>query len=573
VHGLVRAALQDVWVVQDLEAALRLRSGGWRGRLVTLSGEVLTGDGLLAARRDGSASPLGRAQEIASLRRSLEELDREEEDLRRRAEALEAEREVLRARWEQARRRAEELGARLQEVREELTRVDARKLALPAAVQDAALELSQVRAQLVELHDQDSRWAADLERLQAELVQARASLEAARRRQQEAEVRAGHLAEQVAGLRVREVEVRALRDAAASRLQDAGRRWEAAKAEEARLQAEEASAAEELDRLQQAEAEALRRAGEARAQLERLRAEVDQAAADRGAAESEVAGLQPRAEAAQQAARAAEEELHRLELRAAQAAAELAAVERRLREAGGGDPESLEKHAPERLDRDGLVGEVESLRARLAAFGPVNLQAEEEYREVQARCEELSLHAQDVEEASALACELASRLEAVLRQRFRQTFEEVDRHFQDCFRRLFGGGRAWLERVTTEDGEEGVEVAAQPPGKKVRSLAALSGGERVLVALALVFALLRTHPSPFCVFDEIEAALDEANTRRVVDLLRELARRSQVVIITHNKATMEAADVLYGVTTQEPGVSSVVSMRIARRNPEAAAVG
>jgi len=117
----------------------------------------------------------------------------------------------------------------------------------------------------------------------------------------------------------------------------------------------------------------------------------------------------------------------------------------------------------------------------------------------------------------------------------------------------------------TNAAEPGIEIEAQLPGKKMRSLSALSGGERVLVALSLIFAMLRVHPSPFCIFDEVEAALDDANTAKFTTLLRELAERTQVLIITHNKGTMEAADVLYGVTMEQPGISKIISMRLTRK--------
>jgi len=132
--------------------------------------------------------------------------------------------------------------------------------------------------------------------------------------------------------------------------------------------------------------------------------------------------------------------------------------------------------------------------------------------------------------------------------------------------RLFGGGRAGLTLVEVEGSDEpGVDITVQPPGKALRSLSALSGGERVMVALALIFAMLRVRPSPFCVFDEVEAALDESNTRKVAEVLCEIAEHSQIIIITHNKATMEVCDVLFGVTMEEPGVSHMVSMRLQER--------
>ncbi|MDR7429615.1 MAG: chromosome segregation protein SMC [Armatimonadota bacterium] len=572
VERSVRAGLHGTLVVRDLEAALQVWSSGWRGRLVTLSGEVLTGDGLLAVRRNGSSTPLGRVQEIAALRESLADLDRAQEDLKEQARALDAERDAAERRLAGEQERVERLQAHVHRVREELARAEARQAGLPGLEEQVRAELGQVHQQLQEAREEEARWAADLDRLGLELAEARRKLEAARRRQQEAEAALQAAAAEVAALRVRHAELQAHNQAARARLQDLEREDALLEAQQARLHAELETREAELRQFRELAELATERAARSRQRLEELRARAEEADTARGREERSAAELEPQLASARETCQAAQDEVHRLDLRLAQVAAELGAVERRLWETYQASPEVLDAQAPERLDREALLGEVEALRGLLAGLGSVNLQALEDYRDVQARYEALSAQARDVEEAGGLVFELASRLESVLRRRFRQTFEEVNRHFQDCFRRLFGGGRAFLELVTAEQGEEGVEVSAQPPGKKVRSLGALSGGERVLVALALVFALLRTHPSPFCVFDEIEAALDDANTRRVVELLRELAQRSQVVIITHNKATMEAADVLYGVTTEEPGVSSVVSMRIARKTAEPVAV-
>ncbi len=572
VERLVAAALSEALVVRDLDAALRLRSAGWSGRLVTLAGELVTPDGLLAVRRNGSSGPLGRVQEISALRHSLEELDREDAELVRRLQEAEAEEGRLRGEVREQQERVALLAAEGQRVREELARVDALLAGYPGSEEDARLELLQVRQQLAEADQEEAQWAADLQRLATELAEGRRVLEAARHRQQEAELAVQAASARVGACRVRHAERVAHGEAARVRLRELEAARRSGQAAEERLRRELESAEEELGRVQEAALQAARAAEQAAERLQQMRESTRTLARAREREEAAVAQLEPQVASAQQASRAAEEEVHRLEVRAAQVAAELSACQRRICEASGQDPEDLDAQAPQRLDRDALLGEVESLRGLLAALGPVNPRALEEYREVRDRYEALDAQARDVEEAAGLVAELGSRLEGALRQRFRDTFREVNEHFRDCFRRLFGGGTAALEIVTAEDGQEGVEVTAQPPGKKVRSLGALSGGERVMVALALVFALLRTHPSPFCVFDEIEAALDDANTRRVVDLLRELAQRSQAVIITHNKATMQAADVLYGVTTQEPGVSSVVSMRIARRTPEPAGV-
>jgi chromosome segregation protein len=150
-----------------------------------------------------------------------------------------------------------------------------------------------------------------------------------------------------------------------------------------------------------------------------------------------------------------------------------------------------------------------------------------------------------------------------MRKRFEEAFAAVDAAFGECFRTLFGGGTARLELTAEEDTlSAGVDVIAQPPGKRAHSLHTLSGGERALTAVALLFALLRVHPSPFCVLDEVDAALDDANVDRFSAALRELAERTQFIIITHNRRTIEMADAIYGVSMGEDSTSTVLSLRL-----------
>jgi chromosome segregation protein len=159
------------------------------------------------------------------------------------------------------------------------------------------------------------------------------------------------------------------------------------------------------------------------------------------------------------------------------------------------------------------------------------------------------------------------------RERFRETFDRVNEKFQQVFPRLFAGGRAGL--VLTQDetgeGEAGVEIFAQPPGKKLQSVNLLSGGEKALTAVSLIFAIFLIKPTPFCLLDEVDAPLDDANVGRYNDLVKEMSKASQFILITHNKRTMEMVDTLYGVTMEEPGVSKLVSVRLSERAREAAA--
>ncbi|MGH2399194.1 MAG: AAA family ATPase, partial [bacterium] len=285
---------------------------------------------------------------------------------------------------------------------------------------------------------------------------------------------------------------------------------------------------------------------------------------ERGTLQQRLMDLEAKWREIQDALRSIEEQVHRLEVRHAQVDTEFAGATRRISEEFGRSWEDVrEIRLP--AARDEAMGRIEALRGLLAALGPVNLRAVEEHASVAARVDALRTQADDLERARAALTALIERLDAVLRVRFAETFEAVNTEFNRLFVRLFAGGRAQLLLAPGEGTEPGIEIEAQLPGKKMRSLSALSGGERVLVALSLIFAMLRVHPSPFCIFDEVEAALDDANTTKFTTLLRELAERTQVLIITHNKGTMEAADVLYGVTMEQPGISKIISMRLTRR--------
>ena len=206
---------------------------------------------------------------------------------------------------------------------------------------------------------------------------------------------------------------------------------------------------------------------------------------------------------------------------------------------------------------------VRDLKRRIAALGEVNLGAIEEYQRVRERFEFLDAQRQDLMEAKAALYEVIREMDEEMSRRFRLTFEEIRRHFVVVFAKLFGGGRADLiladpERIL----DTGIDIVAQPPGKKLQNLQLLSGGERALTAIALLFAILQVKPVPFCVLDEVEAALDEANVSRFAHYLREFSDLTQFIVVTHRKGTMEEADVLYGVTMEEGGVSKLVSVRL-----------
>jgi chromosome segregation protein len=216
--------------------------------------------------------------------------------------------------------------------------------------------------------------------------------------------------------------------------------------------------------------------------------------------------------------------------------------------------------AAARARHDELLGKLESM-------GPVNLVADEEYRELEERHEFLRAQHDDV---LASTKDLEKALKGMTRtaqERFQAAFDDINRHFGDIFTRLFEGGRAELRMVPPEEGdddplEQGVELMAQPRGKRLQAVTLMSGGEKALTGLALLFAIFYYRPSPFCVLDEVDAPLDDANIHRFLRVLRELTTQTQFIVITHNRKTMDSADVLYGVTMEEPGLSRLVSVKL-----------
>ncbi|HEX6400503.1 MAG TPA: chromosome segregation protein SMC, partial [Actinomycetota bacterium] len=208
-------------------------------------------------------------------------------------------------------------------------------------------------------------------------------------------------------------------------------------------------------------------------------------------------------------------------------------------------------------------GRLAQLRRRYHELGAANPYAVEEYAELKARLESLESQGQDLRTAIATTRELITELDTMIATQFRTTFAALETAFERRFEQLFGGGFAKLSLTDPSDlGSTGVEIVARPPGKKPQALAMLSGGERALTAVALLFAMLEVRPVPFCVLDEVDAALDEANIGRFADALRSLADATQFIVITHNRGTIEAADALYGVTVGDDSVSRVISLRL-----------
>jgi chromosome segregation protein len=214
------------------------------------------------------------------------------------------------------------------------------------------------------------------------------------------------------------------------------------------------------------------------------------------------------------------------------------------------------------LPREEMSKRLEELKKALEGFGEVNLMALEEYQELKSRHDFLTEQQNDLQQALDSLRKTIVRINRTTTKRFLEAFHLVNEKFKEVFARLFKGGQASLILLDEQDiATTGIDIMAQPPGKKLQNIDLLSGGEKALVAIALLFGLFMIKPSPFCLLDEVDAPLDDANINRFIDLVKDFSKTSQFIFITHNKRTMETANTLYGITMETPGVSKVVGVR------------
>ena len=244
------------------------------------------------------------------------------------------------------------------------------------------------------------------------------------------------------------------------------------------------------------------------------------------------------------------------------AADQATAPKRRKKKENKGEPTAADLAAFDQHNWEEVKAEVDALRQRIGSMGAVNLVAIEEYAELKQRYEFLKTQSDDLASAKAQLLKAIDDINQTSLEQFKVTFDQIRKNFAHTFQILFGGGRAEIELVTAEDPlESGIEIVAQPPGTKLKGITLLSGGQKTLTAVALLFALYMVKPSPFCLLDELDAPLDESNIHRFTNLLKQFVKESQFIIITHNKSTIAAADAIYGVTMQERGVSRTLSMK------------
>lgn len=565
--GVIAWLLGRVLVVRDLDAGVRIaRATGHRLKIVTLDGDVLHRGGSMTGGSYGqeTAGLFLRRQEIESLRGELSEAERELAAARARESELRREIEAAARAAEEAREQRYQADAAAEAAGRELAAAQAEVAKAAAAAEAAVLEREAVESELADAIARAEAAEAEVVRLEAELADAKAKLaeaEGAGKRDgaatdelaqaltarkvalAEAEGERARASDACAALAARRAELAAERERLLAEISDAERRL--ADAERERVDCEQRLSA----------AAAARAAADA--QLAAARAAEEGLKSEAAARERESRALRRQSDSLQAKIRECEVERARLEMELGQATG-------RLMEEYQLTPEEAERQADPSVDATAAAARIEELRAAIRDLGPVNAQAIEEFERVRDRCEFLRRQQLDLELAKANLLEVIAEMDELMERRFAEQFELIRLNFEQVFRELFGGGRAELQ--LSDAGNllaTGIEIRAQPPGKKLQNLSLLSGGERALTAIALLFAILRVKPSPFYVLDEIDAALDEHNIEKFARFMRRFADHTQFIVITHQKRTMEVADVMYGITMEESGVSKIISVRLA----------
>ncbi|MDR0434473.1 MAG: chromosome segregation protein SMC [Gracilibacteraceae bacterium] len=574
VSKAIRFLLGRILVAADMDAALAVaRRASFRFRTVTLAGDQVNAGGSLTGGREGTndenQSLLRRRREIeelaataAALRAEAAELAGRRETLQAAAAALAAEREAVAAARQETEKKKDLAAAEQKHYEERRRSLNERLKLIEFECQTGREQRTEAKAALSARREAGEALRLRLQHLRAEQA---AAEEAAR----EAAERIESLNARITAAKVEEArqeeELRLLAADLAAEEEKSGRdereiqalvqRTEDLAQEESELAAAAVSGAEDAALI--------------RKNLDEWRAALNGENAERERLDAALTAIEEQVRSGQAALRLAERETHQEDIAIARGQTEAEMTWVKLENDFGLDRTAAMLVPPPSLSEEPARRRIEALKNEIAALGPVNPGALTEYPAILERHGFLVTQQADLAAAGKSLRELIARLDADMTERFAAGFQAVNASFAEVFQELFEGGEAEL---VLEDPanllETGVHIVARPPGKRARLLSLLSGGERAFTAIALLLALLRVRPAPFCLLDEIESALDEANVKRFANYIRRLSADTQFIIISHRRGTMEAADRLYGITMEESGVSKLLTVNLEINNKQ-----
>ena len=561
--------LGNTLVIEDLDAAIaltrRFRPGA---RLVTLDGEVMNTSGAITGGQTGQRQGglLGRARELETLEDEIGRLKKNsgKKDEARKAYAatiaeLERRRQNLTRDWQDKRlekasvtKDVEQANLQVVQFEKQLAEIEVENREVSSAVAASREEQQSLTSEIEALAQKSTRTQRWIERMSEQIESEDNKHTEVAGNCQKMEV---FLAGQHQKLESLASEVRTF--------EETQQRTEKEIAEQqAVIDSDEQTKIDLGEQVEAAQREFLRLEGD-RAEAE---GRVDELTAEREALLEEVAVLQKEMRATRRNFERQNKARHRLEVKTTQFEMRIKSVSTRIHDKYQVSIDALPPlvNNEDAMDEIDLLDSIEKLKAELSGMGAVNLKAIEAYEEHKKRHDFLIAQRDDIQQSMQATTQAIQKINQTSREVFLETFEQVQANFQEVFAQLFGGGETELLLTDPSDVlDSGIEIIARPPGKRPQSITQLSGGERSLVAIGLLFAVFKIKPSPFCVLDEVDAALDESNVLRFANLIRAYSENTQFIIITHNRRTMEIADVMYGVTMEQAGISKIVSAKFA----------
>jgi chromosome segregation protein len=550
--------------VESLSHAERLARMDPGARFVTMEGVLWEPDGRVGLGSLGSDTGLiSRRSELRELSKELGEVDLRIDDLAQKRQQCESEAAHLEQVQHDLRTAVYEANTRRVESQTQLTSVDETVRQLSEERPLIASEVALILPRMQETQEKESVSLETLSQLEDTSTEGERAVETLGQKIEALSADRKEVSERLTTARVRFGELSQRRSSIAEAI-------EALQAAQGQLRSErdkaERDVAEAHERIGQSEAQV----EEARQALAHLTTEQETLSSRSGAMREEREDLRTAVEGDAVAARRlrseleeAEGRLHECQMRLQEVRVRREDLVTRIRDELSVDLEAQhEGYEPEEEDWPAVEARIEELRGKIDRLGHVNLDAITEQSDLEERVAFLSGQLEDLRSSERQLQTLIEKLNEESEQRFTETFRAIQGHFSALFKKLFGGGRAELSLMDPNDVLEcGIEIMARPPGKELQSISLLSGGEKTLTAIALLLAVMRNRPSPFVLLDEVDAALDEANNIRFNHVVQEFVKDSQFIIITHAKRTMSIADVLYGITMQEAGVSKRVSVR------------
>ena len=564
-RGIVANLLGRIAVAQDIDAAVEIaRKFRYRFRIVTLDGQLVNAGGSMTG---GSASKttglLSRKEEIHTLGQQIK-------GLQQKIEAHQPQLTQLQQTTAQLQAQLTAVQAQIKSCQEDKITYTAEHKRLQRSFDEACKtrdemnrEYQQVKQKLEQLRSSSSDADALIEQVTESLEQLRTQLDESKEKQEHLEQAKAALGEQHNALRF---EILGLQKDIESLTGTQNQLDGMIRQQDSQVQTlvDKVNTLQNAGRQLEKKIEQLQEKKQALSQgIEQQNTLIKQTMQQRSQAEQHLSQL--RTEEKEQIARRerAAAQLSRCEERKVSLQTEYDKLIARLWDEYSMTRTDALEAAIEIEDEPRAQARLSELRTKIRSLGSVNVAAIEEYREVSERYRFLKEQSDDVENSRTELLSMIRELTAQMRQLFSESFEKINQHFQQIFTELFMGGQARLELTDPENIlESGIEIHVQPPGKIIKNLSALSGGEKAFVAIAIYFAILKVKPSPFCILDEIEAALDEVNVSRYARYLKNLSDKTQFIAITHRRGTMEEADILYGVTMQEKGVSRLLELDI-----------